>query len=65
MALHTVNNVVLIVGQATLGVPPMARMVTDSTAGTLTGAVLSVVSSLAAVGVVELLARRRAIAPTR
>ena len=65
VALHTVNNVVIIVGQAALGVPLMANMVTEQSQGTVTGAVLGVVSSLVAVGVVEHLARRRGITPTR
>lgn len=65
VAFHTVNNVVIIVGQAAFGVPLMANMVTDGTAGTVVGAALGIVSSLAAMGVVEVLARRQGITATR
>ncbi len=65
VAFHTVNNVVIIVGQAALGVPLMASMVSDDTSGTLVGALLGVASSLVAMGVVEMLARRQGITATR
>lgn len=65
VAFHTVNNVVIIVGQAAFGVPLMANMVDSGTTGSVLGAALGIVSSLVAMGVVEVLARRQGITATR
>ncbi|MDO5533096.1 MAG: type II CAAX endopeptidase family protein [Propionibacteriaceae bacterium] len=65
VALHTVNNVAILVGQALLGVPLMTSMVSDASNASVLGAVMSIASSAIAVVLVELLARRRSITPTR
>lgn len=65
VSLHAVNNVLIFVIQALLGVPMMTSTIGEQSVGTWVGGLMGLVSSLAAVAVVEWLARRRGIAPTR
>lgn len=65
VSLHAVNNVVIIVGQALVGVPFVTGLVTEQSASTPAAGLLGAASSALAVGIVELLARRRTITPTR
>ena len=65
VSLHAVNNVVIIVGQALVGVPFVTGLVTEQSASTPAAGLLGAASSALAVGIVELLARRRNITPTR
>lgn len=65
VSMHAVNNVVIIVGQAAFGVPFVSGLVTEQSTSTPAAGLLGVASSAVAVALVEILARRRGITPTR
>lgn len=65
VALHTVNNVSILLFQAAFGVPLMEGMISEGTTSTWFSALLSVSFSLLAIPVVAEVARRKGISATR